>query len=289
MPASHLRHADYALVPVVKVSAAPRNTFRQLIEITNVSDWTTLCIHAEPDSTGIAATNAGAVVIQVNFYQLTGTSAIPNYNNTIIVGGRSLCVGLTDQRLFSIPSTLDVRLPIIAPFVEIILYFPSTQTEITALNIGVWCTNDPSYQYGNPYPVGFLTSLTVSAADSIMGELNSGFNNTTRGIYVPANTLRVVEFATQTIGKAYVTFSVQEVAGAAITANEVVTWICTKSPDDISGTTMDQVIHSFGQTIRANVDSIPLVGFRQSIAMLNFTGGAARDTVWYVSIYPEFI
>lgn len=284
---SHLRHADYALVPVIKVPASPRATWRQLLEITNVADWTTLCISADVDEADLGSQDAGAATIVVLFYQLSGTSQIPTYSNTILVGGRTLCVGLTDQRDFYTSSSLDVRLPIIAPFVEILVYFPTNQVDMTALNIGVWTTNDPSYQYANPFPIGYLSD-PIAAADSIMGSNNAGNLSTTRGIYVPANTIRVVELGSQTIGKGWFHFKVEEVSGAPITAAEVGTWVCTKAADDNTGNTMDQVIHTFPAGIEQQAGGIPLVAFRQSVAMLNFTGGAARDCVWHWAIYPEF-
>lgn len=288
LQSSHLRHADYALVPVIEIPPTPKDQWIDILEISSVADFSTLCISADVIPTNGGSFNAGAVMIQVSFYQLSGISSIPSYDNTVLVGGRSLCTGLSDQRTFYVASSLDVRLPIIAPFVGIQAYFPTNQVDQNGINFGAWCTNDPSYQYGNPFPVGFLTD-PISAADSILGSNNSGFNNTARGILVPATTVRVVELASQTIGLGHFHFRVQEVSGAAVTPAEVATWVCTKSGTDTTGNSMDQVIYAFGNTIEAQVTGIPLVGFRESVCMFNASaGGAARSFVWYWSVYPEF-
>lgn len=286
MPFNHLRHPDFELVPVISIPATPRDSYRQLLEITNVADWTTLCISADVITTG-SGINAGAALVQVLFYQLSGTSTIPTYNNTVIVGGRSLCTGISDQRTFSVASSLDVRLPIIAPFVEIVVYFPSSQTDITGMNIGAWLVNDPSYQYANPFPTGFLSS-TISAADSILGSNNAGYLDFTRGILVPATTVRVVELLDQTIGKGFFSFRVEDNTGNAPNGPEVATWVCTKSITDTTGNTMDQMIHSFGNIAEARASDIPLVGFRQGVCMFNNTN-PPRSLVWHWTVYPEFI
>jgi hypothetical protein len=283
-----LRHSDIALVPVVTVSPSPRNTFRQLIGITHVADWSTLCISASVVAANAGSLTAGAVVVQVLFYQLSGTSTVPNFDNTVVVGGRSLCVGLSDQRAFYMPSSLDVRLPILAPFVDVQVYFPSNQIDEVGLDIGVWLSNDPSYQYVNPVPAGY-NSTAITAADSILGENNSGYNDPTRGILVPANTVRTVELLNQTIGKGWFHFQVEAVTPPVVTAAEVATWISTASPTDTTGNVMDQVIHTFGNTVEAQASGVPLVGFRQGVTMFNFSGGAPRDFVWHWTAYPEFV
>lgn len=254
-----------------------------------MADWSTLCISADVIPADIGGFNAGAALVQVLFYQLSGTSTIPSFDNTVLVGGRSLCVGLSDQRTYYDASSLDVRLPIIAPFVEIQVYFPNNQVDEVGLNIGAWCTNDPSYQYGNPFPNGWISN-PISAADSILGSNNAGYLDTTRGVLVPPASFRVVELLSQTIGKGHFSFQAQEVSGAPITAAEIGTWICTKSATDTTGSTMDQVIYQFPAGIANVATAVPLVGFRQSVAMLNFTSGvAARDVVWHWAIYPEFV
>lgn len=281
-----MRHADYALVPVVKLPATPRNSWRDVVELSQVGDWTTLCLTAYVDWTFASAALMG-VCVQVNFYQLSGMSTIPSYSNAVPVGGRSMCVGLNQQRTFFTASTLAVRLPIIAPFVSIQVFFPTNQTGVTALNIGAWCTNDPSYQYGNPAPSGYFTS-PISAGDSILGWENSGYLlDTARGIYVPAGTSVGVELETQTIGTGYFSFIGETVAGAPLAAGEMNTYIANKAPDDITGTTIDQLLYEWVGATSGRQGGIPLTAFRQSVIIQNVTA-PARDLVSHWTVYPEF-
>ena len=287
MPPSKLRHADYALIPVIRVEAAPRNQWRQVLEITDVGDWTTLCLSGNVIPTDAGGLNAGAVCVQVLFYQLSGTSTIPSYDNTVIVGGRSLCVGLSNQRTFYQPSSLDVRLPIIAPFVEVLVYFPTNQVDQRGLDIGAWVTNDPSYQYVNPFPVGYLTSA-ISAGDSILGANNAGFlGDLAQGILVPAGMTVSNELASQTIGKGYFAYTAETVSGAPLVPSDVNSFVINKSPTDTTGTDIDQVIFEFGNAVRSAQGGIPLTGFRQAVIMLNATA-PARDVVFHWTAWPEF-
>lgn len=286
-----MRQADYPLIPVVDIpSKVGKDQFIELIEVAEVGDWSTLCIDASVTPADLGSFNAGAAVIQVFFYQKSGQSLIPQNSNLKIVGGRSLCTGLSDQRSFYIESSLDVRLPIISPYVGIRLYFPSNQTDMTGITIGAWCTNDPSYQYGNPFPVGYFTNTTATAGDSYLGSNNAGtYNDFTRGILVPANTVRVVELTEQTIGKGSFMFFCESTSGAPITGPEVGTWVCNKSFNDTTGNTMDQVLYNFGNNTTGIANGVPLTAFRQSVAMFNATGGAPRDVVWHWTVYPEFV
>jgi len=284
-----LRHADYTLVPVIRVPAAPRNTLREVIEITNVADWTTLCIDASAVTADLGALNAGAIVIIVLFYQLSGTSQIPSYDNTILVGGRTLCTGLSNQRDFYMGSTLDVRLPILAPFIEVLLFFPTNQIHSNAIDIGVWVTNDPSYQYGNPSPIGFMSNVSgfpAGAGDSLLGRNNAGYlANPAQGILVPAGTSVVNELAVQTIGKGFFSFTAEAVTGAPLTATEVNSFIVNLSATE-TGTNIDQLIYAFGNSVRASQGGIPLTAYRQAVVMQNSTA-PARDVVFHWTVFTE--
>lgn len=254
-----------------------------------MGDWSTLSLYAKTQTANTGSLNAGAVLVTVFFYQLSGMSTIPKYGNLTPVGGRTLCVGLSNQRAFYLDSQLDVRIPIIAPYVEIAVRFPTNQVDTGGLDIGAWVLNEPSYQYTNPLHSGYTSAISPAfGGDSILGVSNSGFvGDTSRGVLVPAGTTFVNEFLYQTIGKGYFTFNTEDLANIPPNPTEIDTWVCNKSSTDTGGILQDQVLYSFGNVNYASQGGIPLTGFRQGVRMTNNTA-PPRSIVWHWAIYPEF-
>ena len=293
---TNLHRPDVPLIPLATFPKDPDN-FVDIIRGAHIADWSTLHLHAYPEITsfGAAADKTSAVTISIVFLEFN------RENQTFTeVAGRMLCVGaceIADGTVF--PSYLEVALPIRGSFVSISYMIPANQTNVTDINLCAWVAND-LVPYGIGNELGNIFALTNYSADSLLGQPNSSsISSTTQGIKVLPGTTKLVELAEQTIGKGTFHYHVTAETGAVPAVAEVETWIATKAPDDTSGTTSDQRIWTFGvinpatgalgSVTEGQAQGIPLVGFRQCVAMRNASaGGAARNFRWHWAAYPEF-
>lgn len=287
MAGSKLRQTDFPLVPMSRFyHKGAHDTRIGVIPIVEIGDWTTLQLSAVPilSSTTPPAQNTSAVLIEVSFYQ---KSAIDDTAPTF-VGGRTLCVGATELRDSGVyPSTIDIRIPINAPYCDIDIAFPSTQTNVLGLELAVWTSNNASDLTAVHWPTGAIYGFGV--ADSILGGANAGaWGDPSLGIYVPASTTRFVEFTNQMIGKGYFCWSAETSGGILLAANSVGVSVGSKSLDDTTGNTIDQQQYAFpiGPSFAAQ-GGIPLVGFRQGVIVANSTA-PPTDIVLHITGYPEF-
>lgn len=284
------RHSDFQLIPFTtfKRGSSPLDTEIAVLPLTEVGDFTSLFLHVRPTitSSALGADARSAMLVLAQFWQLSGdTDPSSNLAQPVQVGGRTMSVGASDQRTFVARSTLDVRLPVIAPFFDIYIGYPVGQTNLSGFDIALSGFNEPTYNAAVPYPSGNVFNTSSYTGDSILGNNNAGLNDSARGILVPVGS-RVVEFTNQMLGSGFFSYHIQDPAGGVVDPLKCGTAIVTKMLDDTTGINTDQVIYNFAQGIDGSASGIPLVAFRQSVLMVNLS---AVPLVWHWTAYPEFM
>lgn len=287
---TRFRHSDFPILPLTTFSkgSSASDVAIAVLPATNVGDWTHVNIHSRPvlTSTALGTDVRSAITFLATFYTLGG-STDPSSNQSVfeVVGGRTLCVGASDQRFFTLESSLDVRLPVIGPWFDLYVIYPATQTNVRGFEVAVWGSNDPSERSASPWPAGNLFNVSDWSGDSIMGDANASFSDTGRGVLVPALTARNVELTNQMIGKGWFSYHIQDSGGAVVDPTKCGSSVITKEYNDISGSTIDQLIYNFPQGIDGASGGIPLTGFRQAVNMVNLS---ALNLLWHWTVYPEF-
>lgn len=285
---TRFRHSDFPLLPLTTYKRGAFDTQITVLPITNVGDWTHINIHVRPTltSTALGTDVRSAITFIASFYTLGGDTD-PSSNTSVfeVVGGRTLCVGASDQRFFTLESSLDVRLPVIGPWFGLEVVHPSSQTNVTGFELAIWGSNDPSERSASPWPAGDLFNVSGFSGDTIMGDANASYGDTGRGVLVPALSARIVELTNQMIGKGWFSYVIQDSGGAAVDPTKCGSAVVTKAYNDTTGNTIDQLLYNFPQSIQNMMGGIPLTGFRQGVYMLNLS---ALNLLWHWTVYPEF-
>ena len=277
-------------MPLSVFDLPARDIYIPIIDVTPVGDWQTLMLSGSP----VLIPGGGpewlrcAVTIEVTFWNMSGLDSANLFNNLFVVGGKTFCMGSWDDQSSWGASTLDARLPIIAPYVSIGARFPASQDCCGGMTFGAWLSNEPSYGVTPPACYGqFFSSGTQPGSDSLFPQSLAGFNDTTRGYLVPAGTVIVTEFAGQTLGQAHIAWQAEAVAAPVLTNAEYASWVVSKSADQTNDNTFDALIYPLGNNILGAVSHVPLNGFRQGVAMYNATA-PPRDIVVHLTGYQEF-
>ena len=258
---SNLQRADQVLVPysLIKITNANRSVEVPIIDSVPVGDYSTLHISATPSLISFAAgaEATSAVVIIVRFTEAISYGGVPSVS--VVGGGRDLCVGALDIGAGGgcLPSSLDVRLPVVSQFVSVSYACHANQTNVNGLFFTAMLSTEPTNSTFPKMvnPGYYYDNLTLVGADSILGA-NYARNGLVLNAYAD---YKFVEFTQQTIGKLSITVNTTKAGATPINAGEIIAYVVTKAWDDNGAGTVDQPIWFLPQITNAQATGIPLV------------------------------